>query len=115
MEWLHRNDNYVPLRVSGHRIVATPHTQGIILGLSLLLHSTRLLNIKFQVIIACLVVGGSSSSSGDKLWKNRERYINMGDQKQEELLQRNRDYKMHCNLIMTAEAEQTDMPTITQG
>ena len=59
------------------------------------------------------VVGGSSSSSGDKLWKNRERYINMGDQKQEELLQRNRDYKMHCNLIMTAEAEQTDMPTIT--
>jgi len=114
MEWLHRNDNYVPLRVSGHRIVATPHTQGIILGQSLLLHSTRLLNIKFQVIIACLVVGGSSSSSGDKLWKNRERYINMGYQKQEELLQRNRDYKRHSKLIR-AEPEETDVPTITQG
>ena len=110
MEWLHRNDNYVPLCVSGHRIVATPHTQGNLLGLSLLLHSTCLLNIKFHVIIACLVLGGSSSR--DKLWKNRERYINLCDQKQEELLQLNRDYKRHCKL-MTVEPEQTDMPTIT--
>ena len=32
MEWLHRNDNYMLARVSGHRTVATPHTQGNLLG-----------------------------------------------------------------------------------
>ena len=36
MEWLHRNDNYVPARVSGHHTVETPHTQGNLLGLLLL-------------------------------------------------------------------------------
>ena len=51
VEWLHRNDNYVPLRVSSHRTVATPHTEGIGLGVSLLLHSTRVINIKFSYFI----------------------------------------------------------------
>ena len=46
-EWLHRNDNYVPLRVSGHRTVAPPHTQGNLLGVCMLLISTRGINIKF--------------------------------------------------------------------
>ena len=59
-----------------------------------------------------LLLGGSSSR--DKLLKNRETYINMCDQKQEELLQRNRDYKRHSKLIK-AEPEETDVPTITQG
>ena len=28
MDRLHKKDNYMPARVSGHRTVATPHTQG---------------------------------------------------------------------------------------
>jgi len=51
MEWLHRNDNYVIARVSGHRTVETPHTQGNLLGLLLLCHCTRVQKIKSSFII----------------------------------------------------------------
>ena len=41
--------------------------------------------------IAYAVIGGSSSR--DRLVKERERYINMSNQKKEELLLRNHEYK----------------------
>ena len=116
MEWLHRNDNYVPARVGGYRTVETPHTQGNLLGLLLLRHCTRVQKIKSSFIIInvdeCPASDGSSSR--DKLLRDRERYINMSEQDREELLQRHREHKRHAKLIMK-DREETDMPTANQG
>jgi len=50
----------------------------------------------------------------DSLLKNRERCINMSEQKKKELLLRNREYKRKAKLIMTT-PEQTPVPTISPG
>ncbi|RLN29788.1 hypothetical protein C2845_PM05G23010 [Panicum miliaceum] len=95
MEWLHRNDNFVPRRISGDPAIASDHsicTTG---------PSTR-----------APLQNQAGSSSKDKRLKDRERYINMGDQNKKELLQRNGEYKKCAGLIMS-DQEQTPVPTIS--
>ncbi|KAG2571052.1 hypothetical protein PVAP13_7KG062700 [Panicum virgatum] len=75
IEWLHRNDNYVPVRVTSY---STTTNSG---NSSFMNRPSSIATVPSQ--------GGSSSR--DKLLKNRERYINMSHQKKDELLQQNRE------------------------